>query len=150
MKYNNYNGVWFKSCYDIVDAAISLTMTNEHKQQRAYIGLESYINEYRTIMLRLQRQCGKSTYIKEHAGLNDLVIFHNRDTMRRFANSSADSIVFRDIINLDNEVFTRRYETIWCDELPLITLAGHGFKELIKNLTYKGAGEELIVALTSW
>jgi hypothetical protein len=138
-----------KICHSVVDASIELTNGNNKSQCRQHLSLDSYINEYRTIVLKLPRQCGKSTYIKENVGLNDLVIFHSHQMMRYFGENLASNIVFNDTINLDSVIFTKQYRIIWCDELSLATLGSDGFKRLIHLLTRGGNGSELIVALTS-
>jgi hypothetical protein len=139
------NGRSFKSCEDVVNAAISLVMTNEHKEIKECLGKYSYIKEFRTIILNLPRQVGKSTYIQNNAGPNDLVIFHNRNMAKKINNVS--TCVFSNIKDLGDLIFDKEYETIWCDELPLVTLSGNGFKELLKRLIK--TGDEIVIALTT-
>ena len=141
------NGRSFKSCEDIVNSAISLVMTNENKEQKYFLGNYHYVNQYRTIMLNLPRQVGKSTYIQNNASKNDLVLFHNMNMMKRFPNYATSS-VFSHIVTIDDPIFDKTYENIWCDEIPLITLGGRGFQELLHRLIK--TGDEMVITLTTW
>lgn len=103
----------------LVNAAIELNkITREASNKYAYsVPLCSYLRDHATVKLSVGRNTGKTTYIRDHAGPDDLVLVNNAFFAKNFGNCLAKVISptrdFNSLIGINAKI-------IWIDEPTLV------------------------------
>lgn len=114
---------------DLIDAALDLELPTRESllEARDSMSPTGYVLEFRTICLGLPRRSGKTTYIKENACGDDLVVVHNY--------ASADQ-VYRDfeacpVVSSPEVLRNIEIRTLWIDEPWLVEIP---ISEVVRKL----------------
>lgn len=108
------------------------------------LGILTYVRECRTISLRLPRQCGKSSYIKEYSNpLTDIVLYPGPTAIK---DNGGTSSYFQNINDIDNLEYTQYY-IIWLDEFKSGVFEDKKYSSKINSLIR--TGNEIVIHLTS-
>jgi hypothetical protein len=144
-----------KYCNSIVDKAIQLVRQNPDSDKLFHLGVQAYIREYRTIIMYLPRQVGKSTYITTHATTGDIIIYPNTSMCARHSKkTSIPCYTMNQIYNMTcgnasrgRDQHTIGNNIIWLDELSQDQLSGPRLWMVLANIAT--TGDEIIVGLAT-
>ena len=110
----------------VVNAAIELNANRRNEHLAQMLSARQYAEEYGTIQINAGRMTGKTHYIVDQAGDNDLIIVANHHAREWYQmNGHQHVYLFDDFVSkfITLRLKAYKYDRIWVDE-PRLSLNG--------------------------
>lgn len=117
---------------DIIDLNIKMQKRSVYNRCKNYLPAASYAKEYQTVRYGPGRQCGKTYFIANNAGNDDLVIFNNLQMLYTFQ----ERVVNKPETTIGHKLALSKgsYDKIWIDEASFFN------KETMDHIYFLYAG----------
>ncbi|MFZ2405529.1 MAG: hypothetical protein WAW41_10360 [Methylobacter sp.] len=130
---------YFERFFTAIDLLIELHLQRNKAflEDKAIYAPEVFAELHATVSIDIGRQTGKTTYIQQHATLEDLVIVQNQNTARRFSKDLNVKTAIQVLKHKDDGSLAR-FNRVFIDEATWV------FKDVDKKTLYKACASASI------